>query len=197
MSGLQGKKLILLDRDGVMNRDRPDSVKSIAEFELLDGVALAIARLNQSGFRVVVVTNQAVVGRGVISAAILSSIHQEMERRLWQEAGGRLDRILVATDAPSPSGDWRETPRRKPGPQMLCEAMAEFGMMAAETLMVGDSFTDLQAALRAGCDFWLVETGKGAEVKARLTSDPPCPEFRGGLTICRDLTAVVDRLLGE
>ena len=190
------KKLILLDRDGVINRDRADSVKSLAEFEWLEGAAAAISRLKQAGLGVVVVTNQAVVGRGLISLETLTAIHEAMEQRLWAETGTRLDRILVATDAPAASGAWQATPRRKPGPQMLLEAMAEFGASPAQTLMVGDSETDLQAAERAGCDFWLVETGKGAEFKARRTTDSARLNNPAQLTICRDLTAVVDRLLG-
>ncbi|MDI9408273.1 MAG: HAD-IIIA family hydrolase [Candidatus Pacebacteria bacterium] len=191
---MTGKKLILLDRDGVINRDLPDSVKSIADFELIAGVAAAIARLNRQGLKVVVVTNQAVVGRGTLTLDELAAIHQEMERRLWEDAKAVIDRIFFAPDAPAANGDWRATPRRKPGPQMLQEAMAEFNQEPSHTLMVGDSYTDFVAACRAGCEFWLVETGKGLELKKSLDRDAGLAEELRSTPICRDLTAVVDRL---
>ena len=188
------KKLILLDRDGVINRDRPDSVKSLAEFEMIDGSAEAIARLNRAGLKVAVVTNQAVVGRGIISLETLAAIHQEMARRLWAEAGARVDQIFFAADAPALSGDWRQTPRRKPGPDMLREAMVYFNHSPEESLMIGDSYTDFQAASRANCDFWLVETGKGEELKSSMARDPNLATELQSVTICQNLDDLVTRL---
>ena len=155
-------KLILLDRDGVLNKDRPDSVKNLTEFILLPGAGQAVKCLNDYGFKVAVVTNQGAVGRGELTLQGLAEIHQEMQRRLGLE-GGRIDRIYYCADTTiEPNG------RRKPAPGMVFEAMADFACTPAETLFIGDALRDLEAAHAAGCQSILVRTGKGKATEQAL-----------------------------
>lgn len=151
--------LVLLDRDGVINHDRLDSVKSIAEWELIPHAPSAIAMLKQAGFKVAVITNQSIVGRGVISMPELDAIHNHMQHQL-AEQGAAVDAIYVCPDAPD-----APTIRRKPSPGMVHEALRDFEAEAAQTPMIGDALTDLQAAANAGCPRYLVLTGKGVSVR--------------------------------
>lgn len=176
--------LVLLDRDGVLNADRPDSVRAPEQLRMLPGAAAAVARLNRAGAKVCVVTNQSIVGRGVIDAAMLERIHARLADEL-DAAGARLDGLLHCPDP------WdRPTRRRKPGPGMLEEALARFGADAADTPMIGDALTDLEAATAAGCPRILVRTGKGAETEAAGLPGHVAP-----VTVHDDLAAAVDSLL--
>ncbi len=148
-------RLLLLDRDGVLNEERPGSVKSPAELVMLSGAAAAVAKLNGCGIRVAVVTNQSIVGRGVIDATMLDRIHDEMRQALHQE-GGWIDAFFYCPDQPSSA-----TERRKPGPAMLREALQQFGATAAETPIIGDQLIDLEAGAAIGCPRILVRTGHG------------------------------------
>ncbi|WP_218574656.1 HAD-IIIA family hydrolase [Reyranella sp. CPCC 100927] len=177
-------RLVLLDRDGVINNDRPDSVKSPDELVLLPGAAAAIARLNEADVRVAVVTNQSVVGRNIISMQMLDRIHSELRTRLARE-GARLDAILVCTDPPD-----RPSPRRKPEPGMLLEALRLFRAGAEDTPMIGDDLRDLQAAKAAGCRRVLVRTGKGTKVQAAGVPADLLP-----VAVRADLAAAVDSYL--
>jgi D-glycero-D-manno-heptose 1,7-bisphosphate phosphatase len=179
-------RLVLLDRDGVLNADRPDSVKSPAELQLLPGAAAAVRRLNEAGRLVVVCTNQGVVGRGIIDEPLLDRIHDKLRAELAQ-AGGHLDGLIHCPDSPERPG-----PRRKPAPGMLREAMARFGVPAAETVMIGDALVDLQAAAAAGCRRLLVRTGKG-----RATQAAGIPAELLPVAVHEDLAAAVDALLGS
>ena len=152
--------LVLLDRDGVLNHDREDFVKSPGELVLIEGAAAAVRRLNEAGHPVVVCTNQSCVGRGIIDLAMLERIHADLRERLAR-AGAHLDHILFAPDPPHAASE-----RRKPGPGMLREAMRRYNCTAPTTVMIGDSLHDLQAAAAAGCRRILVRTGKGAATQA-------------------------------
>jgi D-glycero-D-manno-heptose 1,7-bisphosphate phosphatase len=176
--------LVLMDRDGVLNEDRPGSVKSPAELRMIPRAAEAVARLNAAGIRVVVATNQSVVGRGIIDAAMLERIHAKLHDELAR-AGARLDGLLVAPDRPDAA-----TERRKPSPGMLREALAQFRAAAAETPMIGDSLADLKAATAAGCRRVLVRTGKGA-----LTQAAGLPPDVMPVAVHEDLWAAVEALL--
>ena len=177
--------LVLLDRDGVLNRDMKTGILRLEDFELLAGAAQALARLTQAGFRLAVCTNQSAVGRGQLPLATLDAIHA----RLTQEvaaAGGRIDAIFFAPDTPE-----APTERRKPGAGMLREALAMFDADPARTPMVGDHLRDMQAAAAAGCPRILVRTGHGAEMqRAGL---PPAL----GITVCDDITAAVAHILSH
>jgi D-glycero-D-manno-heptose 1,7-bisphosphate phosphatase len=171
-------KLILLDRDGVLNKDRPDSVKNLGEFIMLPGAAQAVKCLNDAGFKVAVVTNQGAVGRGELTLEGLEQIHQELQRLIGLE-GGRLDRIYYCPDTTI-----EPHRRRKPAPGMVLEAMADFACTPAETLVIGDALRDLEAAWAAGCQSILVRTGKGQATEQALHTNPMQPT-----SIFDDLTA--------
>lgn len=179
-------RLVLLDRDGVVNVDRSDSVKRLDELVLIPGSAAAIARLNASGIKVAVVTNQSVVGRGVIPARQLEVIHERLAELLARE-GARLDGLFVCTDPPGAPSQ-----RRKPRPGMLIEALQRFGARPAETPMIGDDLRDLEAAHAAGCPRVLVRTGKGAATQAAGVPAALLP-----VAVHADLAAAVDALLAQ
>jgi D-glycero-D-manno-heptose 1,7-bisphosphate phosphatase len=177
-------RLALLDRDGVLNEDRPDSVRRPEELVLIPGAAAAVARLNGAGWRVAVVTNQAVVGRGLMTAADLHRVHLKLETEL-AAAGAQLNAIVACTDPPG-----RPSARRKPAPGMLLEALDRFGAAPETTPMIGDSLRDLEAAAQAGCARLLVRTGKGAATERAGLPAAVCP-----VTVHDDLAAAVDHLL--
>lgn len=175
-----------MDRDGVLNIDRPDSVKSPGELALLPRAGEAVARLNQAGIKVAVVTNQSVVGRGVITEDMLARIHQTMDGELAR-AGARIDALLVAPDAPG-----GHSQRRKPAPGMLREALTRFAAPAGESPMIGDALRDLEAAAALGCPRILVRTGKGAATQAGGLPDSVLP-----VAVRDDLWDAVDSILSE
>lgn len=175
-------RLVLLDRDGVLNHDRPDSVKNPDELVMVDGAIEAVARLNRAGIKTAIVTNQANVGRGLITAAMLETIHAKLYAAL-AAGGASVDALFVAPDAPD-----KATDRRKPGPGMLLEAMAHFGVSASDTVMIGDAATDIEAARRAGVAFHLVLTGKGTETERGV--------LPGSIKVHDDLAVAVAALLG-
>ena len=185
-AGARATRLVLTDRDGVLNEDRPEGVRSPEELRLIEGSAEALARLNRAGIPVAVVTNQSGLGRGVLDEAGLTAIHRRLEAALAEAAGARLDLILVAPDAPERAG-----PRRKPGPGMLLEALARFQVGAENAVMIGDDLRDLEAAAAAGCRRILVRTGKGARL-----ADAGLPERLRPVELCRSFADAVDRLLG-
>jgi D-glycero-D-manno-heptose 1,7-bisphosphate phosphatase len=178
--------LVLLDRDGVINRDDKTGILRVKDFAFLPGAPQAIARLTQAGFRVAVCTNQSAVGRGHLSVAELDAIHAVMCAGV-EEAGGRIDRVYYAPDVPE-----APTPRRKPGPGMLQEALAHFGADAARTPMVGDMLRDMEAAHAAGCPRILVRTGKGAHTEAQ--GMPPALQ---PIAVVDDLDAAVTHILAH
>jgi len=179
-------KLVMLDRDGVLNCDRPDSVKNPAELAMLEGAAAAVARLNNFGCKVALVSNQSIVGRGIISADMLELIQRHLTDHLAR-AGARLDGAFICTDPPGPPSQ-----RRKPAPGMLREAMQQFGVTPYQTVMIGDDLRDLQAAAAAGCARILVRSGKGAAVQAAGLPPEVLP-----VAVHEDLAAAVEALLAE
>jgi D-glycero-D-manno-heptose 1,7-bisphosphate phosphatase len=153
-------KVVLLDRDGVLNEDRADYVKNPGELVLVPGVGEAIAHLNSAGIKVAIVSNQSAVGRGIISMSALEQINVHLLEQL-RRSGARIDLFLVCTDAPG-----QPSQRRKPAPGMLREALAHFRASPGEAVMIGDQISDMQAAKAAGCARFLVRTGKGAQTQA-------------------------------
>lgn len=178
--------LVLLDRDGVINEDRSDSVKQCDELVLIDGAAEAIALLNRHDIKVAVVTNQSVVGRGIISEDMLSTIHAHLQQ-LLQARGAHLDAIYTCTDHPN-----RATHRRKPGDGMVQEALRHFTADPACTPLVGDALRDLQAAATAGCPRYLVRTGKGAELETH-----GIPQALAPVEVVKDLPAAVAHIMAR
>jgi D-glycero-D-manno-heptose 1,7-bisphosphate phosphatase len=177
--------LVLLDRDGVLNVNRDDYVKSPAELVMIDGAAAAVARLNAAGKMVAVVTNQSAVGRGIIDQGMLDRIHDALRDHL-RRAGARVEAIFACTDPP-----WAASDRRKPGPGMIREALRLFRVAPDAAVMIGDSLRDLQAARTADVSRILVRTGHGAE-----TQRAGIPQAVLPVAVHESLTEAVDALLG-
>ena len=148
-------KLIVLDRDGVINHDSDQFIKSPDEWRPIPGSLEAVARLNHAGFRVVVATNQSGVGRGLLDIGTLNAIHEKLHRALAQ-VGGRLDAIFYCPH----TGD-SHCECRKPRPGMLEEIGRRFNVDMTGVPCVGDSERDLVAAQAVGAQPMLVLTGKG------------------------------------
>jgi D-glycero-D-manno-heptose 1,7-bisphosphate phosphatase len=148
--------LVILDRDGVINYDSEDYIKSPDEWKPYPSSLAAIARLNAAGHKVVVATNQSGVGRDFYSLAVLSKIHYKMEEAL-KDAGGHLDGIYFCPHHPDDGCECR-----KPRPGMLFAIAEDFPDLFPEAVFVGDSARDMMAAKNAGCQGVLVKTGNGA-----------------------------------
>lgn len=174
-------KLIVLDRDGVINFDSDQFIKSPEEWKPIPGSLEAIARLNEAGWRVVVASNQSGVGRGLFDMDTLNAINEKMTKALAQ-VGGRLDAIFFC---PHPADSTCEC--RKPKPGMFIQIAERFNADLTGMPVVGDSLRDLQAGVAVGCKPYLVLTGKGVKTQA----DPALPE---GTEIHPDLAAVVAQL---
>jgi len=149
------QKLIVLDRDGVINHDSDQFIKSPDEWTPIPGSLEAIARLNQAGYRVVVATNQSGIGRGLFDISTLNAIHNKMHRALAQ-AGGRIDAVFFCPH----SGD-SQCECRQPRAGMLQEIGRRFGVDLTGVPALGDSLRDLQAAETVGAQPMLMLTGKG------------------------------------
>lgn len=175
-------KLIILDRDGVINVDSDHFIKSPEEWMPIPGALQAIARLNQSGYRVIVSTNQSGVARGLFNIVALNAIHQKMHAAARQ-VGAEIDAVFFCPHAADDNCECR-----KPKAGMLNEIARRFGVGLKGVPAVGDSLRDLQSAYMAGCTPYLVLTGKGE--KTRDTGGLP-----PGTTIFPDLGAVVEHLL--
>ncbi len=148
-------RLIVLDRDGVINQDSDQFIKSPDEWRVVPGSLEAIARLNHAGYRVVVATNQSGIGRGLFDMAMLNTIHEKMHKAL-AHVGARLDAVFFCPHTADARCDCR-----KPKPGMLAEIGRRFNMELTGVPCVGDSLRDLQAAEAAGAQPILVLTGKG------------------------------------
>jgi len=152
-------KLVVLDRDGVINHDSDLYIKSPEEWRAIPGSIEAIARLSQAGWRVVVATNQSGISRGLFDMAALNAMHARMHRAVNQ-AGGHIDAVFYCAAAADSN-----SPYRKPNPGMLIEIGKRFNVALEEVPVVGDSAKDLQAAHAVGAQPVLVLTGKGERTR--------------------------------
>lgn len=175
-------KLIILDRDGVINHDSDAFIKSPDEWIPLPGSLEAIARLNQAGYRVVVSTNQSGVARGLFDILTLNAIHQKLHTSA-QLVGADIAAIFFCPHAADDNCDCR-----KPKPGMLHTIAKRFDVNLKGVPAVGDSLRDLQAGFAVGCVPYLVLTGKGEKTRDKGGLPP-------GTLIYPDLAAVVDHLL--
>jgi D-glycero-D-manno-heptose 1,7-bisphosphate phosphatase len=153
-------QLIILDRDGVINFDSDQFIKSPEEWKPIPGSLEAIARLNQAGYRVVVSTNQSGIGRGLFDMPVLNSIHDKMHKACAL-AGARIDAVFFC-----PHTAESNCRCRKPKAGMLEEIAARYNVSLAGVPAVGDSLRDLQSAVTMGAQPYLVLTGKGAKTQA-------------------------------
>jgi D-glycero-D-manno-heptose 1,7-bisphosphate phosphatase len=179
---------VFLDRDGVINENLEGTyVRDWASFRFLPGAIDAIARLNRSGLPVVVVTNQAGIGRGVMTEAALDAIHARMRTAL-ASGGAFVDAVRYCPHTPDDGCDCR-----KPRPGMLRRAAAELDLDLARSVFVGDHLTDAQAAAAAGCRPLLVCTGRGANLADAIRTDPVLAHV--AVAVVADLPAAVDAIL--
>ncbi len=156
---------IFLDRDGVINRSRPDYVKSREEFEFLPGVLEALRHLSVTPYTIVIVSNQSCIGRGLVAKETVDDIHFRM-LQVIRRAGGRVDAIYYCPHHPNDGCECR-----KPRPGLLLRAAEELNLDLAASWLIGDSSSDLEAALAAGVHPILVRTGHGKTVLPELISD--------------------------
>lgn len=176
-------KLIILDRDGVINYDSDQFIKSPEEWRPIPGSLEAIAKLNQWGWRVVVATNQSGVGRGLFGMDTLNAIHEKMVKSLAQ-VGGRIDAIFFCPHAADSTCECR-----KPKPGMLQQVSERFNIPLDGVPVVGDSLRDLQAGLSVGGKPYLVLTGKGQKTRDDPTLPPETQIYPDLATVVADLTA--------
>lgn len=176
--------LVVLDRDGVINRDSADFIRRPEEWLPLPGSIEAIADLSCAGFRVVVASNQSGVGRGLFSIETLGAIHQRMTQAV-EGAGGRLAGIYFCPHRPDDGCDCR-----KPLPGLLRRIEADFGLSLAGRPAIGDSYRDLEAAWQVGARAMLVRTGNGGATAQRLGKDD-------AVEIFTDLAAAARQLIAE
>ena len=148
---------VFVDRDGVINHNRSDHVKSWSEFEFLPGSVEALGRLTHAGHRTFVVTNQAVVNRGLVSSEVAASINQRMVEEVARQ-GGTIEAVLVCPHAPEEGCGCR-----KPRPGLLLQAREALGVVLEKAYVIGDFISDLEAAWAAGCTPILVLTGRGRQ----------------------------------
>jgi len=153
-------KLVILDRDGVINFDSVEFIKRPEEWKPIPGSLEAIARLNQAGYRVVVATNQSGIGRGLLDMATLTAIHDKMHRALAQ-FGGRIDAVFYCPHAQDANCNCR-----KPKPGLLEDIARRFNVDLTGVPSIGDSLRDLQASAQVGALPILVLTGKGPQTAA-------------------------------
>jgi D-glycero-D-manno-heptose 1,7-bisphosphate phosphatase len=161
-------KSIFLDRDGVINRNRPrgDYVKNWEEFKFLPGACRAIAQLTKAGFRLLVITNQACIGKGIVSWEAVQEIHARMVQEIAR-AGGEIEAVLCCPHLAGVGCDCR-----KPAPGLLLRAQREYRVDLKQALLVGDSVTDVQAAAAVGMPAIMVLSGLGQSADLRSISLP-------------------------
>ena len=154
-------KLIILDRDGVINHDSDQFIKSPSEWKPIDGSVEAIARLNQNGYRVVVATNQSGIGRGLFDMATFNAINDKMMELVFRR-GGRIDAVFFC-----PCTAEQHCHCRKPDTGMFEDIATRFQTGLNGVPAIGDSLRDLEAAAKVGCVPILVLTGKGKRTKEK------------------------------
>lgn len=179
-------KLVILDRDGVINEDSDHFVRTLAQWKPLPGAIEAIARLSRAGYDVYVATNQSGVGRGLIPPGELEAMHRRMVQ-LVEEQGGRLAGIYYCPHVLEDGCGCR-----KPKPGLLDRIRADAGVAELTGVpLIGDSLRDLEAAAARGCRPILVRTGKGRAAEAALHESP----HLAGVAIYDDLAAAAQALL--
>lgn len=176
-------RLVILDRDGVINEDSDDYIKSPEEWRAIPGSLEAIARLNRAGCRVVIASNQSGLARGLFDMGALLRIHEKLQRSLAL-VGGSVEAIFFC-----PHGPDDHCLCRKPKPGLLLDIAARLQTDLTGVPVIGDALRDVQAARAVGARPLLVRTGKGAETEMR-------GEGLAGVAVYDDLAAAVDALLG-
>jgi D-glycero-D-manno-heptose 1,7-bisphosphate phosphatase len=174
----------MIDRDGVINEDSSDFIKSVAEWRPIKGSLEAIGALHRGGWQIVVVTNQSGIGRGLYDEAMLAKIHQHMHDRV-RAAGGELAGVYYCPHLPEDDCDCR-----KPRPGMFRALERELGVSVRGAPYIGDRVSDVESAEGVGARPILVRTGTGAATEALLAG-------RGGVAVFDDLASAARSLLAE
>ncbi|MCC7369136.1 MAG: HAD family hydrolase [Chloroflexi bacterium] len=178
---------VFLDRDGVINENRPDHVKSWTEFEFLPGAPEAIARLSDAGCRVFVITNQAIINRGIVPRDVVEGINARMVEEL-RSYGASVTDVAYCPHRPEEA-----CPCRKPRPGLLTALAATHSIDLASAVLIGDAFADIEAGRAAGCTRTvLVLTGRGRHQLPLIRERASTP-----VTVTNDLGAAVDLLLRQ
>ncbi|MDH5180082.1 MAG: D-glycero-beta-D-manno-heptose 1,7-bisphosphate 7-phosphatase [Gammaproteobacteria bacterium] len=177
-------KLIILDRDGVINEDSDNYIRSVDEFIPLPGSIEAMARLTHAGYSVTIATNQSGIARGYFDIHTLNMMHEKLHRLLAAQ-GGQVDGIFYC-----PHGPEDHCACRKPKPGLLQDIQSRFDIDLNDVYVVGDSLRDLEAARAVGARPVLVRTGKGERTLAK-------GKGLDGIPVYADLAAFVDELLQQ
>lgn len=177
-------KLIILDRDGVINEDSDEYIKSPDEWSPIPGSLDAISRLNHAGYLVAVASNQSGIARGYFDLETLSAMHNKMSDMLSQ-SGGQIDAVFFCPHEPKDSCECR-----KPRPGLLAEISSRFQIGLDDVLFVGDTLSDIKAANAAGAKPVLVKTGKGERTLKKLSEHG----FEN-IPVYNDLSDVVNSIL--
>ncbi|WP_257265682.1 D-glycero-beta-D-manno-heptose 1,7-bisphosphate 7-phosphatase [Endozoicomonas sp. ONNA2] len=184
-------KLVILDRDGVINEDSDQYIRSEQQWIPIPGSIEAIARLSCAGYRVVVATNQSGLARGYFTHQALDAMHDKLTR-LVNEQGGQIDGIYYC-----PHGPDDHCQCRKPATGLIDQIFADLDASPKETWVVGDSLRDLQAGVTSGCNVALVLTGKGLETQAKLIEHPQALTGIRDVPVHNNLNSFVEDLLSE
>jgi D-glycero-D-manno-heptose 1,7-bisphosphate phosphatase len=186
-------KLLILDRDGTLNRSREDYVAAADEWEALPGALEAVAKLNQGGWRVVLATNQSGIGRGLIDIVSLNAIHTKMHRQL-AAVGARVDAVFFCPHAPEDGCHCR-----KPAPGLFEQIGARYGIPLGTVPVAGNALRHVQAGTAAGCPCHLLLTGQSEHLRDMHGNVPEAP-IKGlvdGTRVHLDLPAFADWLLDQ
>jgi len=166
------KKVVFLDRDGVINRDSSNYIKSWSEFEFIPGSLEAIRQLTLKGFVIIIITNQSVINRNMVSKKGLEHIHTMMKRDILSH-GGEIKDIFFCPHIPEDQCDCR-----KPKPGLIYQAAQKYQIDIKAAVMVGDSAKDIECARSAGCKHTvLVQTGNGTAAEKILKAKKIFPDF--------------------
>ncbi|HTH78177.1 MAG TPA: D-glycero-beta-D-manno-heptose 1,7-bisphosphate 7-phosphatase [Ramlibacter sp.] len=180
-------KLVILDRDGTINADSDEYIKSPEEWQPLPGALDAIAKLNHAGWHAVIASNQSGLGRGLFDVASLNAMHAKMHKMLSAQ-GGRIDAVFYCPHTPDEGCRCR-----KPQPGLFEQIGERFGIELKGVPVVGDGVRDLQAGAAAGCEPHLVLTGKGEAFRGKALP----PEFPPGTYVHEDLAEFADWLIAR
>lgn len=177
-------RAVFLDRDGVICRNRPDHVKSWNEFVFLAHARESLARLTVLDMPIIVITNQAAINRGIVSAETVEEINQRMVMEV-EAAGGRVDRVYYCRHRPD-----ERCGCRKPQPGLLKKAAADLDIELKGSYLVGDAWSDIQAGLAVDCTSFLVLTGRGLRQANQALREAP-----GRFRVVRNVSEAVTTIL--
>jgi D-glycero-D-manno-heptose 1,7-bisphosphate phosphatase len=181
------RKVVFLDRDGVINRDSPDYIKSWSEFHFLPGSLEALRRLTRHGYLLIVVTNQSVINRRWVSTETLEDIHDRM-RSAIRLHGGEIVDVLYCPHRPDEGCECR-----KPAPGLIFRAQAAHGIDLQTAGLIGDSAKDIECARKAGCGYSiLVQTGNSRAAIEALRQKGLKPDYEAA-----DLSAAADWIIAQ